>query len=127
MKILMITTPQRGKTGRKFPLYGLLSVMNYVRKRSGDDVNIELYNIDVHRPDFEKVIADINAFSPDIVGISAVVSTAYSYTKRLAQAVKKTMPDTRVVVGETCVPPRKYCCEELRWMYVSLERVSKCF
>jgi anaerobic magnesium-protoporphyrin IX monomethyl ester cyclase len=99
MKILMVTIPLRNKSEHKFPLYGLLSVMKYIRKHSNDDVYIELYNIDAHRPDFKNVIEYIRDFSPDILGISAVVSTAYSYTKRLTREVKRVMPDVRVVVG----------------------------
>ena len=97
MKILFVTTPQRETPSGYAPI-GALSIVNYVRKHA-DDVSIELYNIDAHRPDFADVIKYISDFNPDILGISAVVSTAYAYTKRLTQEIKQVLPSTQIVVG----------------------------
>ena len=46
------------------------------------------YDIDCHRPKFEEVVKFFTDRAPDMVMISAVVSTAYSYTKRLALVIK---------------------------------------
>ena len=98
MKILVVTLPQR-KEPTNFPPLGALSVINYTRKHSGQDIQIELFNIDAHRPPYEQVLERICQFQPDILGISAVVSTAYAYTKKLALDVKRNLPDSLVVVG----------------------------
>jgi radical SAM superfamily enzyme YgiQ (UPF0313 family) len=97
LKVIVCTTPVRDKAVR-FPPIGALSVLNYIRKNN-DFVQAELYNIDVLRPSREEVIEHIRTFHPDVFGISAVVSTAYAYTKQLATDIKAMFPDTIVVVG----------------------------
>jgi radical SAM superfamily enzyme YgiQ (UPF0313 family) len=57
------------------------------------------YDIDGLRPSFEEAVRFFEDRSPDLVGISAVVSTAYAYTKRLVSAIKEVSPRTKVVVG----------------------------
>lgn len=98
MKILVITLPQRDTPSGHPPL-GALSIINYARKHSGQDVQVELFNIDAHRPTYEEALEYICKFSPDILGISAVLSTAYAYTKRLSLDIKRLLPDTLIVVG----------------------------
>jgi len=98
MKIMITTTPLQAKPTFTAPI-GSLSVINYLRKRSGPDVEIDFFNIDAHRPTFEQTMERIRRFHPDILGISAVVSTAYAFTKKLACAVKKELPGTLIVLG----------------------------
>lgn len=98
MKILIVTLPQRSAPSI-FPPLGALSVVNYTRRHFGQRAEVEFLNLDVHRAEFETTIADIASRRPDIVGISAVVSTAYAYTKRLSLAIKERLPGTLVVVG----------------------------
>lgn len=57
------------------------------------------YDIDCLRPTFDEVVRFFEERAPDVVGISAVVSTAYAYTKRLVSAIKEVSPGTKVVVG----------------------------
>ncbi len=57
------------------------------------------YDIDCLRPKFEEVVRFFEDKKPDFVGISAVVSTAYAYTKRLTAAIRKVSPHTKIVVG----------------------------
>ena len=93
---MIVTTPLRPvPTG--YPPMGSLSVINYLRKNGVDDV--ELYNIDSNRPSYEEALAHIIAAKPRVFGISAVVSTAYAYTKQLSLDVKAALPETLIVVG----------------------------
>ena len=57
------------------------------------------YNIDYYRPNHEELLAYFKTNQFDVVGISAVVSTAYSYTKYLSQTIKLVSPGTKIVVG----------------------------
>jgi anaerobic magnesium-protoporphyrin IX monomethyl ester cyclase len=93
---MIVTIPLRDLPQSGTP-YGALTIINYIRKGGYND--IELYHIDENRPSFEDAIAHIVKEKPDILGISAIVSTAYDYTKRLSQNVKKLLPETLVVVG----------------------------
>ncbi len=96
MKIMIATTPIRPKP-TYFPPIGSLSIINYMRKHGIGDV--EFYNIDANRPPHEDVLAHIRDAKPDVLGISAVVSTAYAYTRKLADDVKAMAPDTLIVAG----------------------------
>jgi len=95
MKIMLITTPIR-PVATSFPPIGSLSIIKYLRKHG---IEVEFYNIDANRPEYENAIEHILDFKPDVLGISAVVSTAYSYTKQLSLDIKAKSPNTLVVVG----------------------------
>lgn len=96
MKTMLVTTPIRPQP-TNFPPIGSLSIINYLRRNGYQD--IEFFNIDALRPDYDAVIERIVAAKPDIFAISAVVSTAYEYTKRLSLDIKARLPDTLIVVG----------------------------
>jgi len=80
-RILIITTPLR-PTPTDFPPMGSLSVITALHKAGFDKT--EFYNVDFLRPSFAEVLDYIENNKPDILGISAVVSTAYEYTKNLS-------------------------------------------
>ena len=58
-----------------------------------------LLDIDGKRPPFEEVEAFFTREQPDILGVSAVVSTAYAYTKKLVRMVRRVSPKTRIMLG----------------------------
>ncbi len=62
-------------------------------------VSADFYNIDYFRPNHDEVSRYFSENRFDIVGISAVVSTAYSYTKYLADLIRSVSPDTVIVLG----------------------------
>ncbi|MFA6355666.1 MAG: radical SAM protein [Candidatus Omnitrophota bacterium] len=59
----------------------------------------EFYDIDAKRPTAEELSEYFRAGQFDIVGISAVVSTGYRYTKDLADIIKKAGPKTKIILG----------------------------
>jgi anaerobic magnesium-protoporphyrin IX monomethyl ester cyclase len=85
-KILIVTTPVR-PIPTDYPPMGSLSVITALHKAGFDKT--EFYNIDFLRPSFAEVLDYIENEKPDILGISAVVSTAYEYTKKLSLEIKK--------------------------------------
>ena len=95
-KILIITTPIR-PIPTDFPPLGSLSKITSLNKAGYQ--NVEFYNIDYLRPEYLDVIAHIKERKPDILGISAVVSTAYAYTKDLSLDIKNELPDTTIILG----------------------------
>ncbi|HVI52295.1 MAG TPA: radical SAM protein [Candidatus Sulfotelmatobacter sp.] len=96
VKIIFITLPLRDAVAT-FPPLGALSVMNYARKGGFPDV--ALYDIDSLRHSYDQVLAHLVAEKPAVLGISAVVSTGYGYTKRLTLDVKRLLPNTLIVLG----------------------------
>ncbi len=79
-----------------FPPLACTNIINYL-KRGG--YMAEFFDIDARRPSDKKIFEYFQRECFDIVGISAVVSTGYAYTKNLAHLIKKASPKTRVIVG----------------------------
>lgn len=96
LKTLLVTIPIRPEP-TSYPPLACLALMSYLRKRGVQDV--DFYDIDCFRPSHEEALAHIVAVKPDILGISAVVSTAYAYTRKISLDVKRLLPDTLIVVG----------------------------
>ncbi|MBM4133145.1 MAG: radical SAM protein [Nitrospira sp.] len=95
MKIVICTTPIR-PTPTDYPPFGSLAVLQALREAGYDPVFLD---IDGLRPSFAQVLDRLQAEAPDVIGISAVVSTAYGYVKKFCQAVRAVLPSTKLVLG----------------------------
>ena len=95
MKIILCTTPLR-PTAPQYPPFGIMAIMQHVRRFGYDPI---FYDIDTFRPPFEQVISYFKTQNPDLIGVSAVVSTAYAYTQKLCLALKQALPKTPIVLG----------------------------
>jgi len=95
-KILIVTIPLR-PIPTDFPPMGSLSVITALKKAGFN--NTEFYDIDYLRPALSDVLNYIEDKKPDILGISAVVSTAYEYTKNLSLEIQKRLPETTILMG----------------------------
>lgn len=93
--IVICTTPIR-PTPTDYPPFGSMAVIQALRDAGFDPY---FFDIDGTRPSFEQVEAFFRERRPAVVGISAVVSTAYEYVKRLSRMIRKVSPDTRIVLG----------------------------
>lgn len=95
MKILLCNIAIRQQRST-WPPVACTSLCN-VLMRAG--YNPVFYDIDERRPSWEDLNRYFEKERYDIVGISAVVSTGYEYTKRLANIIKKASPETQIVLG----------------------------
>lgn len=95
MKICICTTPIR-PIPTTYPPFGSLAIIQSLRKLGE---HVDFYNIDYFRYDRESVTRHFSKSQYDLVGISAVVSTAYAYAKWLASMIRKVSPKTKIVVG----------------------------
>lgn len=95
MKIVICTTPIR-PVPTDTPPFGSLAVIQALQLAGYDSV---FFDIDGLRPSFPEAVARFKAEAPDIIGISAVVSTAYSYVKQLCCALKEAVPNAKIVLG----------------------------
>lgn len=96
LKTLFITLPQRDTPGT-FPPYGPLAVMTYLKKAGY--ANIVLYNMDLRRPSREEAVDYIVSYHPDVLCISAPVSTSYENCKYYSLEIKKRLPKATIVLG----------------------------
>jgi len=73
-----------------------MAIIQSLRKIGEDP---EFFNIDYFRYKHEEIESYFRDNQFDVVGISAVVSTAYAYTKYLTQLIHRVSPETIVIVG----------------------------
>lgn len=95
MKVCICTTPIRPYP-TEFPPFGSMAIIQSLRKI---EINAKFYNIDYFRYSHKEIEAYFEQQQFDVVGISAVVSTAYTFTKYLSQLIRRVSPNTLVVVG----------------------------
>lgn len=95
MKILLCNLALRDKADA-FPPAACTILYNFLKSAGYDPI---FYDIDVKRPSFEELYHFFMKEQFDIVGISAIVSTGYSYAKSLSQTIKRASPQTQVILG----------------------------
>lgn len=95
MKICICTTPIRPYP-TNYPPFGSMAVIQSLR-HIGEDISF--YNIDYFRYKHDQIEQYFREKQFDMVGISAVVSTAYAYTKYLSNLIRTVSPNTVIVVG----------------------------
>lgn len=95
MKILLCNIAIRPEPD-PFPPVACTSLCNVLIKAGYDP---EFYDIDAKRPSREELSRYFREKHFDVVGISAVVSTGYRYTKDLAAVIKEVSPDTQIILG----------------------------
>ena len=98
MELLLINTPNRINPCT-FPPYACLSLMKYLKKNGYSSDDLDFYNVDYYRPDNKDLLKIIKEKKPKVLGISAVVSTSYKFTKEITLLVKKELPETVIIVG----------------------------
>lgn len=96
VKTIVCTTPIRPIPTDFYPMASMLIVGAL---RSAGWENTHLYNIDLKRPSFKEVIEHFVRERPAVIGISAVVSTAYDYVKKLTLELNSVLPNTLIVLG----------------------------
>ena len=99
MKICIVTTPIR-PTPTDFPPFGSMVIIQSLRELGHE---VFFHHIDYHRYSKEYNYNYFKKNQFDVVGISAVVSTAYAYTKYLSKLIKEINPNTTLVVGGSLV------------------------
>ncbi|MFA6093250.1 MAG: radical SAM protein [Elusimicrobiota bacterium] len=105
MDIVICTVPIRQEPS-DYPPFGSLAIMQALRKAGWDPYFLD---IDALRPSFEETTRFFKDRQPDVLGISAVVSTSYSYVKRLVRMVKTVSPKTRIVLGGNMAASAEIC------------------
>ncbi|TBR22048.1 B12-binding domain-containing radical SAM protein [bacterium] len=95
MKIVLCTTPIR-PVPTDYPPFGSMAIVNALRREGFDP---RFYDIDGLRPSQAEVEASFREWNPDVVAVSAVVSTAYGYVKWLCGMLRRACPNATIVVG----------------------------
>jgi anaerobic magnesium-protoporphyrin IX monomethyl ester cyclase len=99
-KIVLITIPQHLHLKREdmelTPNIAIVSLVNYAKKFGYD---VDFYDIDLLLPSDKELSDYFKREKPDIIGISAVVSTSYNQVKLISQIIKKANPHSLILLG----------------------------
>jgi anaerobic magnesium-protoporphyrin IX monomethyl ester cyclase len=98
MKIVVVTVPLR-ESACSFPPLACFSVISALLKNGYKREDIIFYNVDLLRPTMEESLEFISNEKPDLLAISAPVSTGYNYIKTLSAGVKSVLPETTILLG----------------------------
>jgi len=95
MKMAVCTTPIRPYP-TDYPPFGSMAIIQSLRTVG---VNCDFYDIDYHRYSDQEIENYFLVNQFNIVGISAVVSTAYMNTKKISSIIRKVSPSTLIILG----------------------------
>jgi len=94
-KFLIIVPPLRAKA-TYYPPFGALYIASALRSAGH---HVQMLNVDVERIGVPEVMKRLHSFSPDIIGITGIVSTVYKYIKEISQIIKKELPGIKIILG----------------------------
>lgn len=95
-RILLMNIPA-GPFPSDYPPVAISRVMEGIDPSLGCDT--AFLNLDLYRLSFEQITARIRDFSPEIIGISAMLTPSYSYVKKLSNFIGERFPDAVQVLG----------------------------
>lgn len=95
LKVLLIIPPLREKPTH-YPPFGALYIAALLLK---DGHEVQIVNVDIERIGYPEVLDRIEQFSPDIIGFSGIVSTAYKYIKDMSGIIRDRFPMVKQIVG----------------------------
>ncbi|OVE81648.1 hypothetical protein BVY03_03340 [bacterium K02(2017)] len=99
IKICFMTVPVRDAP-TTFPPLGVTRMIDSLTDSGFEyQKNTFFYNTDLIRPSDDDLIKYFKELKPNIIGISAVVSTSYSFVKRISKKLKECMPEVDIVLG----------------------------
>ncbi|MDP6647781.1 MAG: radical SAM protein [Candidatus Woesearchaeota archaeon] len=102
MKVVLCSVPIRtdrheiGSDEPEIPKIAIVSLINWMKKEgySGD-----FFDIDILLPPEEEIFNYFKDKQPDVVGLSAVVSTSYHQVKDISKIIRKAYPSAAIVIG----------------------------
>lgn len=96
----VFATASRG--GGELPIMPKIAIVNIVKcmeKAGYSKQDIDFYDVDMLLPTDDEVTSYLLKTKPDVIGLSAVVSTCYSQVKRLSHLARVALPNTLIVMG----------------------------
>lgn len=81
------------------PKIAIVSIIKYLEKVGYERQDIDFYDVDMLQPTDDEFASYLMKTKPDVLGLSAVVSTCYSQVKRLSHLARAVLPSTLIVMG----------------------------
>lgn len=81
------------------PKVAIVALVKWMERNGYLRENWDFFDIDMLYPNDEDIEAYLEIYHPQVVGLSAVVSTSYTQVKRLSHLIRKKCPDALIVMG----------------------------
>jgi radical SAM superfamily enzyme YgiQ (UPF0313 family) len=81
------------------PKIAIVSIIKWMEKHGWGPDTYDYYDIDMELPSDERLERYFREYQPTVVGLSAVVSTCYSQSRKISQIIRRVCPDAWIVLG----------------------------
>ena len=81
------------------PKVAIVSLVTQMKKAGFPPSSYDFYDIDMLYPSDDEIRKYFSSYRPNVVGLSAVVSTSYSQVKRISTIIRSELPDCWIVMG----------------------------
>lgn len=81
------------------PKIAIVSLVKWMEKHGYTRSDWDYYDVDMLMPSDQELAAYFKAYNPEVVGLSAVVSTCYAQVKRITRILRENCPDALIVLG----------------------------
>ena len=81
------------------PKIAIVSIIKYMERAGYERQDIDFYDVDMLQPTDDEFTSYLMKTKPDVIGLSAVVSTCYFQVKRLSRLARAVLPSTLIVMG----------------------------
>ncbi len=98
-RIMFATIPLRNPSTH-IPIASL-AILSELERRGYKDLH--LFEVNILRPSYEEILKRFEILRPDIIGLSAVVSTSYAFVKKLTDDLKRLLPGAWIICGGNMV------------------------
>ena len=81
------------------PKVAIVSLVAQMKRAGFPPSSYDFYDIDMLYPSDDEIRKYFSSYKPNVVGLSAVVSTSYSQIKRISTIIRSELPDCWIVMG----------------------------
>ncbi len=81
------------------PKVAIVSLVEAMKEAGYSESSYDFYDIDMLYPNDDEVKTYFSKYAPNVVGLSAVVSTSYSQVSRIASIIRDELPNAWIVMG----------------------------
>lgn len=81
------------------PKIAIVSLVKWMERHGYTRADWDFYDVDMLLPSDAELADYFRSYNPEVVGLSAVVSTCYAQVKRITRILRETCPNALIVLG----------------------------
>lgn len=102
MKVVLCTVPHdplRKRESGDLPIMPKIAIVSLIHWMSKFGYSCDFYDIDMLLPSEDEIFNYFKSKQPDVVGISAILSSSYLQVKTLSSIIRRSCPSSWIVMG----------------------------